>query len=100
MFQLTADEQQSYDRDGFVIRNDVFDLDEVAARPQECEYLVAELVARRRHRRHHVGSYTFESDREIDVTIKWEGDTDIVHGLEPFAHMWPALETWALDSRF
>ena len=51
-------------------------------------------------RRHHVGSYTFESDREIDVTIKWEGDTDVVHGLEPFAHMWPPLETWALDARF
>ena len=32
--------------------------------------------------------------------IKWEGDTDIVHGLEPFAHLDPVLKAWALDARF
>jgi ectoine hydroxylase-related dioxygenase (phytanoyl-CoA dioxygenase family) len=33
------------------------------------------------------------------VIIKWEGDTDAVHGLEPFAHVSPKLEAWGLDER-
>jgi len=99
-FRFSPEEQQAYDRDGFVLRHDVFSPTEVAQIVHECEALVEDLVARRRHKRYHVGSYTFEPDREIDVTIKWEGDTDVVHGIEPFAHMWPPLETWALDERF
>ena len=27
--------------------------------------------------------------------LKWEGDTDAVHGIEPFAHLSPGLEDWA-----
>jgi ectoine hydroxylase len=34
------------------------------------------------------------------VYIKWEGDTDIVHGIEPCARLSPALHAWALDPRF
>ena len=39
-----------------------------------------------------VGSYTFEPDWSQDLIIKWEGDTDIVHGLEPLAHLSPELD--------
>ena len=32
--------------------------------------------------------------------MKWEGDSDVVHGVEPFAHLSPALASWAHDARF
>jgi len=32
--------------------------------------------------------------------IKWEGDTDIVHGIEPFAHLDERMKVWAHDARF
>ena len=34
------------------------------------------------------------------MTVKWEGDTDVVHGIEPFAHVSPVLEKWGYDARF
>ncbi len=33
------------------------------------------------------------------VILKWEGDTDQLHGIEPFAHLSPDLERWGLDPR-
>jgi len=65
-----------------------------------CENLVLRFVQERRRRRYHIGSYTFEPNNDHAIMIKWEGDTDIVHGLEPFAHLDPALKKWAHDPRF
>jgi len=42
----------------------------------------------------------FERDHELGTIVKWEGDTDVVHGIEPFAHLSPALSAWAHDARF
>ena len=67
---------------------------------EECEALVDDLAARRRAGRKVYGSYVFEMVDEIGVMVKWEGETDIVHGVEPFAHYWPALKRWAMDARF
>ena len=47
-----------------------------------------------------VSNYVFDSDYSNGVVIKWEGDTDIVHGIEPFAHLSPALKAWGYDARF
>ncbi len=46
------------------------------------------------------GSYVFDPDLVRFVIIKWEGDSDVVHGIEPFAHLSPALDGWATDRRF
>ena len=46
-----------------------------------------------------VGSYVFDPDFVRGVMIKWEGDTDAVHGIEPFAHLSPELSRWAHDER-
>jgi hypothetical protein len=97
---LSASEKRQADRDGYVIRERVFDAGEVAAIIDECERLVARIVENREGRRYELGSYVFDPDELTGVTIKWEGHSDVVHGLEPFAHMWPALEHWALDPRF
>jgi hypothetical protein len=97
---LTPAEKTSFDRDGFVIRERAFSAVEIADIVGACEDLVQTLIKDRRKRRFHVGSYTFDHSRTNHVTVKWEGDSDIVHGIEPFAHVSPVLEKWGMDPRF
>ena len=98
--RCSPSEREAIERDGYVLRQSVFNRDEVAEITDACERLLADLVKDRKGRRFHVGSYTFEPDQLTDCTVKWEGDSDVVHGLEPFAHLSPALEKWAYDARF
>jgi hypothetical protein len=100
MHHMTEAEQAQYERDGFLVRESVFSGDEVAAMIEASESLVAGLVEGRQGRRFTVGSYTFEPDLLDHVILKWEGDTDALHGIEPFAHLSKDLETWGLDPRF
>ncbi len=47
------------------------------------------------------GSYCFQVDRELSTIVKWEPDhTDVVQGVEPFAHFDGDLRAWGLDPRF
>lgn len=64
------------------------------------EALVADLVRDRVGSRLRAGSYVFDPDLLQGVLIKWEGDSDVVHGIEPFAHLSPELDRWAHDERF
>ena len=98
--RCSPSEREAIERDGYVLRESVFSRDEVAEITDACERLLADLVKDRKGRRYHVGSYTFEPDQLTDCTVKWEGDTDVVHGIEPFAHLSPDLEKWAYDPRF
>jgi hypothetical protein len=98
--RLSDDERDGLDRDGYVVHPCVFAPTEIAEIVSECEALVADLVRDRHARRFPVGSYVFDPDYLRDTMIKWEGDTDVVHGIEPFAHLSPALDAWAHDSRF
>src|SRR5688572_11788112 len=86
--------------DGYVLRERVFDADECAEITAQCEALTESLVKDRQAKRYHVGSYTFDPDLLTGCYIKWEGDSDVVHGLEPFAHLAPELERGAYDPRF
>jgi hypothetical protein len=97
---LTADEQRRFAEDGYVVRTDVFSPDEVEAMITASEDLVSGLVESREGSRFHVGSYVFEPDALSCVILKWEGDTDVLHGIEPFAHLSTDLERWGLDPRF
>ena len=98
--RLTAVELDGLERDGYVLRREVFDRGEAAEMTTACEELVHRLVAQRRGDRHVFGSYVFDRDDEADTTIKWEGDSDVVHGIEPLAHLSPELAGWAMDARF
>jgi phytanoyl-CoA hydroxylase len=98
-FELTADERATYDRDGYVVRRDVFAPAEVAEIADSCEVLLADVISDRVSHRMKVGSYVFDPDFVRGVMIKWEGDTDAVHGIEPFAHLSPVLNRWAHDDR-
>lgn len=97
---FTPAEKEALARDGFVIRERAFGRPELAEILEACEDLVEGLVENRRRKRFHVGSYTFDHSRSNHVTVKWEGDSDVVHGIEPFAHVSPALEKWGYDPRF
>jgi len=96
---LSDDERARYERDGYVVRTGVFGADEVAAMIEASEALVADLVRDRVGRRLRAGSYVFEPDLLQGVIVKWEGDSDVVHGIEPVAHLSPELDRWAHDDR-
>jgi len=98
--RLHTDEARFLDRNGYVVREDVFSAAEVADIAAVCEGLVARLIRDRQLRRYTAGSYVFAPDFERSVMIKWEGDSEIVHGIEPFAHLEPKLNEWAHDVRF
>jgi hypothetical protein len=87
MHQLSDIEEEQLERDGYVVREAVFDRAELDAMITSSEELVAGLVAGRHGRRFTVGSYTFEPDALSLVMLKWEGDSDQLHGIEPFAHL-------------
>jgi ectoine hydroxylase-related dioxygenase (phytanoyl-CoA dioxygenase family) len=97
---LSDAEITAMNEDGYVVRERVFDADECADITAHCEALTASLVSDRQAKRYHVGSYSFDPDQLTGCTIKWEGDSDVVHGLEPFAHLAPELERVAYDARF
>jgi ectoine hydroxylase-related dioxygenase (phytanoyl-CoA dioxygenase family) len=97
---MTPAEQAQLAHDGYVVRERVFDAAECAAIAADCEDLVARLEGAQRRRKHRVGSYMFELERESGTMVKWEPDTpEVLQGVEPFAHISPALEAWGLDPR-
>lgn len=98
-WRFTTQERSHYARQGYVVRESVFDAGEIDRIVGECEQLVDRLVRDRQSRRRRFGSYVFDADLGSGVIIKWEGDTDVVHGLEPFAHLSKPLEDWAYDER-
>jgi ectoine hydroxylase len=98
-YELTREELAAFERDGFVLRRDVFAPAEIADMIREGEDLLADLVRDRVGHRMKVGSYVFDPDLLRGVLIKWEGDSDVVHGIEPFAHLSPVLEHWGRDDR-
>ena len=98
--RFSVAEKARYQTQGYVIRERVFAPDEVAAICAACESLIDKLVRDRQGERVTFGSYVFDSDAHNKVIIKWEGDTDVVHGIEPFAHLSEELKFWAYDPRF
>ena len=99
-YALSADELRRLDVDGFVVRERVFDAAECAAIAQDCEDLISRLEQAGRRTKHVVGSYMFEIQRDAATVVKWEPDApEVVQGVEPFAHISPALKAWGLDPR-
>ena len=98
--RLDADELERLATDGYVLRRAVFTQDEVGAAVDTCESLVTDVAARERRKRSTIGSYTFEDDPSATLMVKWEGDSDVIHGLEPLVHLSPFLAEFAVDPRF
>ena len=99
-FRLSPAETANYGEQGYLIRERAFGPGETRAIARESEALVDRLVRNRNGRRQTFGSYTFDTDPENGVVIKWEGETATVHGIEPFAHLSEPLRRWGYDPRF
>ena len=98
--RMTEQEWADYRRDGFIIRRGVFGAEDLEALRIASEEVIAQLVAHRTGRRMPAGAYTFELEATAETMIKWEGDTDVVHGIEPFVHLHPTFQKYADDPRF
>lgn len=97
---LTPAEQAAYDRDGFLVREGVFSREELARISEASEALAKRIPAMARADKEVVGSYMFQRQDDLLLTVKWEPDApELLQGLEPFAHLSPELRNWALDPR-
>lgn len=99
---LEAAERDHLAKQGFVLRERVFDARELDAIGASCE----ELVRRVSEPSGLVGpavpagSYRFQANRALCTIVKWEPDhVDEVQGVEPFAHFDTELRRWGLDPR-
>ena len=99
-YEMTAEEQARYERDGYLVRASVFDAAECAAIAAECEALCESVSAQAGRAKLAVGSYMFERQAELATFIKWEPDQpDLVQGIEPFAHLSDSLAARGADPR-
>jgi len=98
---LSDAEKASLDRDGFLVRERVFDAAECAEIAADCEALCRSVIAQSHGEKHRVGAYMFERQPDLHMYVKWEPDfPDELQGLEPFAHLSEPLRAWAGDERF
>lgn len=99
-YRMDARERDSLARDGFVVREAVFSRAECARIADDCEAMVADLLAAKRDTKLRVGSYMFEALKDVGTVVKWEPDApDVIQGVEPFAHINAPLRDWGLDAR-
>jgi ectoine hydroxylase len=99
-FKLDDRELVQLDRDGFVVRDQVFTEAECRAMAKDGETLVTRLENARRDEKISLGSYMFERLADEGTTLKWEPNApDVVQGIEPFAHICEPLRNWGLDRR-
>ena len=98
--ELSATEKAALDRDGFLVREAVFDASECARIAADCEDLCRTVIARSHGEKHRVGAYMFERQPDLHMYVKWEPDfPDELQGLEPFVHLSEPLRDWAMDER-
>lgn len=100
---LDAGERDRLAKQGYVVRERVFDAAECAAIAAACEALVERV--REAEGLHGpsmpLGSYRFQANRALCTMVKWEPEfPDEVQGVEPFAHFDDTLRRWGQDPRF
>lgn len=101
-YSLSRQEQTQFDRDGYLVLPSLLNPDEVTAISTVVERLVARLAQARAGSQLQEMSqyYVFQIDALDHVVIKWEPlHTDVVQGVEPCAHLDPALRELADDPR-
>jgi len=99
-YRFSAEERDSYARDGYVLRAGAFSARECGDIALAVENLVGDLVAAKRAEKQVVGSYMFELQSELRSVVKWEPQNpEVVQGVEPFAHISEQLNRWAHDPR-
>ena len=99
-FHMNKLETEQFKDQGYLVRESIFDREETTTIARICD----EITGRAQHKDSNqcwkMGHYLFEVDADLEVVIKWEKDNpDVLLGLEPVAHLNPALHEWALDDR-
>jgi len=98
--RFDENERRALEADGFVVRRAVFEARELREICDACEALMERILAERRRTKHPAGAYVFELSRSLGTMVKWEKhDPELVHGIEPFAHLSEELNGWAHDPR-
>jgi hypothetical protein len=99
-YRLSEAEQKTLSSEGYVLRRRVFDRGECQEIAEACESVVQMLLKARPTEKQSVGSYVFESKRELGCILKWEKDApDVVQGASSFAHLSETLQRYGLDPR-
>src|SRR6185436_10663131 len=81
-FAMTGPERAQYATSGYVVRERVFSRGECAGIADDCERLMAELIAQPRGNIIKTGSFIFEQRPNIETTVKWESQAeDLIRGL-------------------
>src|SRR5260221_4712403 len=87
-YVMTAAEREQLVRDGYVVRERVFDAVECAAIAKDCEDLVTMLENAKRGEKVVVGSYMFEVEKETGTVVKWDTVLpDVAQGVEQYGHI-------------
>lgn len=94
-------ECEQLERDGYLVRERVFEGDDLAALGDACEALVERLIEHDPGTpKVPAGSYMFQSYPDLVAILKWEPDhPDVVQGVEPFAHFDERLRAFGHDPR-
>lgn len=99
-FRLTPEERVAYDRDGFLLRESVFEPAELGRIAADCEALATRIEAVAAGEKEVMGAYMFQRMEDLLVTVKWEPDApEVLQGLESLSHLSPELRDWGLDPR-
>jgi Phytanoyl-CoA dioxygenase (PhyH) len=97
---MNAAERLALERDGYVLREGVFDGAECERIAGECEALVERVSAAKERTKLRVGGYMIEFEREFGIVVKWEPEApDVVMGIEPVARVSEALGAFGRDPR-
>jgi hypothetical protein len=98
---MSPGEEEAYTREGFILREGVFTRPECEAIAADCETLMEQLAERAPTERIKTGTFTFDWIEDLETMVKWERGVEgrKVRGIEPFAHLSPALTDWAMDPR-
>ncbi|HEY1880931.1 MAG TPA: phytanoyl-CoA dioxygenase family protein [Caulobacteraceae bacterium] len=99
-FRMDAAERALLDRDGYVLREAVFDSTECAAIIADCEALVRRVTTEKARNKLRVGGYLIEFEQELGVVAKWEPEApELLMGLEPLVRISEPLARLARDPR-
>ena len=98
--EMTVGEREHLERDGYVVREGVFDERECATIIAECEYLATKLSVEKQRNKLRVGGYMIEFERDLGIVAKWEPDApELLMGIEPVAVLSERLHALAHDPR-
>jgi hypothetical protein len=99
-WDMSAQERTQLHRDGYVVREGVFDAVECAATIAECESLAQRLGVEKQRHKLRVGGYVIEFERDLGIVAKWEPDApELLMGLEPLARISAPLKALGSDPR-